>query len=117
MLEDQPILGGTDIKNPEQNFDNGPGESGQPNVSFDFTGHGASMWSKFTRKLSQRGQEFSLGAQGDASNQHFAIALDNELISVPQIQWQQYPNGLAAAAARGSPAASPSSPPSSWPTC
>ena len=94
VLADQPILGGTDIKNPEQDFDNGPGESGQPNVTFDFTGHGAGVWSKFTRKLSQRGQEFSLGAQGDASNQHFAIALDNELISVPQIDWHQYPDGL-----------------------
>src|SRR6478672_3052639 len=94
VLADQPILGGTDIKNPEQNFDSGPGESGQPNVTFDFTGHGAGVWSKFTRKLSQRGQEFSLGAQGDASNQHFAIALDNELISVPQIDWHQYPDGL-----------------------
>src|SRR6476619_1021987 len=94
VLADQPILGGTDIKNPEQGFDNGPGESGQPNVTFDFTGHGANVWSKFTRKLSQRGQEFSLGGQGDASNQHFAIALDNELISVPQIDWHQYPDGL-----------------------
>ncbi|HEY0362116.1 MAG TPA: protein translocase subunit SecD, partial [Solirubrobacteraceae bacterium] len=94
VLADQPILGGTDIKNPEQGFDNGPGESGQPNVTFDFTGHGASVWSKFTRKLSQRGQELSLGGQGDQSNQHFAIALDNELISVPQIDWHQYPDGL-----------------------
>src|SRR4051794_8519774 len=94
VLADQPILGGTDIKNPEQGFDNGPGESGQPNVTFDFTSHGEGVWSKFTRKLSHRGQEFSLGAQGDQSNQHFAIALDNELISVPQIDWHQYPDGL-----------------------
>jgi SecD/SecF fusion protein len=94
VLADQPILGGTDIKNPEQGNDNGPGESGEPNVTFDFTSHGASVWSKFTRKLSQRGQELSLGGQGDASNQHFAIALDNELISVPQIDWHQYPDGL-----------------------
>ena len=28
------------------------------------------------------------------SNQHFAITLDNELISVPQIDWHQYPDGL-----------------------
>jgi SecD/SecF fusion protein len=94
VLKDQPILGGTDIKNPEQDYDSGPGESGQPNVIFDFTNHGADVWEKFTRKLSQRGQEFSLGGQGDASNQHFAITLDNELISVPQIDWHQYPDGL-----------------------
>jgi SecD/SecF fusion protein len=94
VLADQPILGGTDIKNPEQGFDNGPGESGAPNVTFDFTSHASGVWSKFTRKLSQRGQELSLGGQGDQSNQHFAITLDNELISVPQIDWHQYPDGL-----------------------
>ena len=96
MLKDQTVLGGKDIKNPEQNFDNGPGESGAPNVTFDFTGHGSSVWEKFTKKLAQRGQESSLGAAGDASNQHFAIVLDNELISVPQIDWHQYPNGIDA---------------------
>jgi SecD/SecF fusion protein len=95
VLKDQPILGGTDIKNPEQNFDNGPGESGQPNVTFDFTGKGPKVWQTFTRKLAQRGQEASLGPLGDAnSDQHFAITLDNELISVPRIDWHQYPDGL-----------------------
>jgi SecD/SecF fusion protein len=94
VLKDQPILGGTDIKNPEQGNDNAPGENGQPNVTFDFTGKGPKVWQKFTRKLAQRGQELSLGGQGDASNQHFAITLDNELISVPQIDWHQYPDGL-----------------------
>jgi SecD/SecF fusion protein len=94
VLKDQPILGGTDIKNPEQGFDNGPGESGQPNVTFDFTGKGPGVWSKFTRKLAERGQESALTVGDAASNQHFAITLDNELISVPQIDWHQYPTGL-----------------------
>ncbi|MGZ6642242.1 MAG: protein translocase subunit SecD [Solirubrobacteraceae bacterium] len=94
VLKDQPVLNGNQIKNPEQNFDNGPGESGAPNVTFDFTGKGASIWKKFTRQLAQRGQSQSLGAGPNASNQHFAIVLDNELISVPQIDWQQYPDGI-----------------------
>ncbi len=94
VLADQPVLDGNQIKNPEQNFDNGPGESGQPNVTFDFTGKGASIWKSFTRKLAQRGQEQSLGAGANASNQHFAIVLDNELISVPQIDWSQFPDGI-----------------------
>ena len=94
VLADQPVLDGNQIKNPEQNFDNGPGESGQPNVTFDFTGQGASIWKKFTRKLAQRGQAQSLGAGANASNQHFAIVLDNELVSVPQIDWSQYPDGI-----------------------
>jgi len=94
VLKDQPILGGTDIKNPEQGNDSGPGESGAPNVTFDFTGKGPKVWEKFTRTLAQRGQEAAL-TLGDAnSQQHFAITLDNELISVPKIDWHQYPNGL-----------------------
>jgi SecD/SecF fusion protein len=95
VLKDQPVLNGTQIKNPEQNFDNGPGESGAPNVTFDFTGGGAKIWENFTRKLAQRGSESSLAlGGGDASNQHFAIALDSELISVPQIDYSQYPDGI-----------------------
>src|ERR671936_1527614 len=97
VLKDDPVLNGTKIKNPEQNFDNGPGENGAPNVTFDFTGGGAGTWEKFTKKLSERGQELSLTlGGGDAANQHFAISLDNELISVPQIDYRQYPNGIDA---------------------
>ena len=94
VLKDQTVLGGKDIKNPEQSFDNGAGGTGAPNVRFDFTGRGASTWETFTKKLAQRGQEQALGTSADASNQHFAIVLDNELISAPQIPWQKYPNGL-----------------------
>src|ERR687888_447736 len=55
----------------------------------------AGIWEKFTKKLAQRGQDLSLQlGGGDASNQHFAISLDNELISVPQIDYKQYPNGI-----------------------
>jgi SecD/SecF fusion protein len=94
-LKDDPVLNGTKIKNPEQSFDNGAGESGAPNVTFDFTGGGAGIWEKFTKKLSQRAQELSLTlGGGDNANQHFAISLDNELISVPQIDYRQYPNGI-----------------------
>jgi SecD/SecF fusion protein len=97
VLKDDPILNGTKIKNPEQNFDNGQGGDGGPNVTFDFTGGGASTWEKFTRTLSQRGQESSLAlGGGDAANQHFAISLDNELISVPQIDYRKYPDGIDA---------------------
>src|SRR4051794_8144148 len=94
VMKDQTVLSGKEIKNPEQNFDNGPGEDGSPNVTFDFTGKGASVWQSFTKTLAQRGQDSALGAAGDASNQHFAIVLDNELISVPQIDWHRYPSGI-----------------------
>ena len=118
VLKDQPILGGTDIKNPEQDYDNGPGESGQPNVIFDFTDHGAGVWEKFTRKLSQRGQEFSLGASGrrlqpalrDHARQRADLGPADRLAPVPR-RPRRRPAG------RASRAASPSSPPSGWPTC
>ena len=64
VLKDQTVLGGKDIKNPEQSFDNGAGGTGAPNVLFDFTGRGASTWETFTKKLAQRGQEQALGASG-----------------------------------------------------
>ena len=94
VLKDQPVLNGNQVKNPEQNFDNAPGEDNAPNVTFDFAGNGGSIWKGFTRKLAQRGQEQSLGAGADASNQHFAIVLDNELVSVPQIDWVKFPDGI-----------------------
>ena len=70
------------------------GGTGAPNVRFDFTGRGASTWETFTKKLAQRGQEQALGTCRDASNQHFAIVLDDELISAPQIPSAETPNGL-----------------------
>src|SRR4051794_3388931 len=38
VLNDNPVLTGNDITNPQQSFDEGAGGSGQPNVTFGFTG-------------------------------------------------------------------------------
>src|SRR4051795_183667 len=51
VLNDDPVLRGTDIKNPEQNFD----ELSAPNVTFDFTSSGRKTWQKVTRDIAQRG--------------------------------------------------------------
>src|SRR3954453_14587834 len=95
ILKDDPALRGTDIKNPEQNYDNGPGGTGQPNVTFDFTGSGAKKWQQTTREIAQRGQSQALpGVDPRNAFQHFAIVLDNKLISVPYIDFQQNPDGI-----------------------
>jgi SecD/SecF fusion protein len=94
VLKDTPALKGTDIKNPEQNFDNGAGGTGQPIVTFNFTGKGRKIWQDVTRTIAQRGQA-TQGLQG-GGNQHFAIVLDNELISVPFIDFHQNPDGIDA---------------------
>jgi SecD/SecF fusion protein len=94
VLRDQPALSGTDIKNPEQNFDQGPGGSGAPNVTFDFTDNGRKIWEETTRGIVQRGTENNFGGSPQAAFQHFAIVLDNEIISAPYIDFNQNPDGI-----------------------
>jgi SecD/SecF fusion protein len=94
VLDDKPALSGDDIRNPEQNYDSGPGETGAPNVTFDFTDQGRRAWAEVTRQIAQRGQNQYFGGPRETSFQHFAIVLDDELISVPQISWAEFPDGL-----------------------
>ncbi|CAA9470121.1 MAG: Protein translocase subunit SecD [uncultured Solirubrobacteraceae bacterium] len=99
VLRDDVALAGTDIKNPEQNFSNGPGGGG-PNVTFEFTGKGAKKWQEVTREIAQRGQSFVVTADGQTVSdtqsraQHFAIVLDDQLVSVPFIDFAQNPDGI-----------------------
>jgi SecD/SecF fusion protein len=93
VLNDNPVLRGTDIKNPEQNFD----EFSAPNVTFDFTGHGKKVWQQVTREIAQRGAAQHIPGQDPQSAfQHFAIRLDQDLISVPYIDFQRNPDGIDA---------------------
>ena len=95
VLRDQPALSGNDIRNPEQNFDSGAGGSGSPIVTFEFSDRGRAQWQETTRGIAQRGQEqFIPGQDPQSAYQHFAIVLDNELISVPFIDFQQNPDGI-----------------------
>lgn len=95
VLRDRVALKGTDIKNPEQQFDQGAGGSGQPIVTFDFTDNGRKTWEEVTRGIAQRGLEsFAPGSDPQSAAQHFAIVLDNELVSVPFIDFQQNPDGI-----------------------
>jgi SecD/SecF fusion protein len=95
ILKDDPALLGTDIKNPEQNLDNGAGGTGQPTVTFDFTDSGRKKWAKVTRIIAQRGSDQLLpGADAQTVANHFAIVLDNKLISVPFIDPRQNPDGI-----------------------
>jgi SecD/SecF fusion protein len=93
VLDDDPVLRGTDIKNPEQNFD----ELSAPNVTFDFTSSGRKIWQKVTREIAQRGAAQHIPTQPAAdAYQHFAIRLDQDLISVPYIDFQRNPDGIDA---------------------
>ncbi len=97
VLNDDFALRGTDIKNPEQQFDSGPGGSGQPNVTFEFSDKGRQIWQKVTREIAERGQANFLPGQDPVSaSQHFAIVLDGEVISTPYIDFQRNPDGIDA---------------------
>ncbi len=95
MLNDDPALTGSDITNPQQSFDEGAGESGQPNVTFGFTSSGQKIFQKVTKEVAERGQEAQLpGVSKEAALQHFAVVLDGQLITTPSIDYTKYPEGI-----------------------
>jgi SecD/SecF fusion protein len=88
VLKDHVALFGNDITNPQESTD----QSGAPDVSFGFTSHGKSAFSSVTAAIAKRGQLIS--GFGQQYNQHFATALDQLLITVPQIDFKQNPDGI-----------------------
>jgi SecD/SecF fusion protein len=81
-----PQLTGNDLKlsGTQQDFDP---STGQPIVTMQFTGHGDKVFHDITRAEARRGQ--ILG-----TNQSFAIVLDNQLYSFPDIVYATYPDGI-----------------------
>ncbi len=89
VVQDNPALSGTDIRDPEQNFDQQFGN--RPNVRFQFTDRGREAFQEITRAIAQRGSDNAFSAPNP---QHFAIVLDDELVSAPSIDYVQYPDGI-----------------------
>jgi SecD/SecF fusion protein len=97
VMVDKPVLTGADVKNPRQAFDEGAGGTGAPNVTFEFTGHGQSVFQQTTKEIAHRGQEAQLpGVPKEAAQQHFAVVLDGQLITTPSIDYTKYPEGIDA---------------------
>jgi SecD/SecF fusion protein len=97
VLNDAPVLTGNDITHPQQGFDEGAGGNGQPNVNFGFTGHGKSVFEAVTKKIAERGREAQLpGVNKEVAQQHFAVVLDGQLITVPSIDYTRYSEGIDA---------------------
>ena len=80
---------GNEITNPQQSTDP---NSGEPDVTFGFSGKGKSEFQNVTANIAHRGDLVS--GLGQTLNQHFAVALDNQLITVPFIDYKQYPDGI-----------------------
>jgi SecD/SecF fusion protein len=96
--EPVPELTGEDLKasGTRQDF----GQNGEPIVLLEFTNAGGDKFHAITRELAVRGaQQAALagvsGTAADAFNQHFAIVLDGEIRSFPQIDFSENPDGIA----------------------
>ncbi len=92
VLNDDPVLEGSDITNPQESSES---ESGSPDVTFGFNSHGKSVFQQVTKEIAQRGQEAQLpGVSKEAAQQHFAIVLDGQVITAPSIDYTKYPEGI-----------------------
>jgi SecD/SecF fusion protein len=97
VLNDEPVLSGSNITNPAQGFEEGAGGTGEPDVTFGFDSHGKKVFEEVTKKIARRGQEAQLpGVTKESALQHFAVSLDGQLITVPSIDYTKYPEGIDA---------------------
>ena len=96
VIRDRPALSGTDITNPEQNYDQGVGN--EPIVTMEFTDEGRRAFQRTTQAIAERGLDNAAlnGGLTDpiAASHHFAIRLDDELISTPYINFRENPEGI-----------------------
>ena len=89
VMQDNPAVSGTDIRNPEQDVDER--FRNEPIVNFEFTDRGREAFQETTRAIAQRGRD---NAFQTPDPQHFAIVLDDELVSAPSIDYVEYPDGI-----------------------
>jgi SecD/SecF fusion protein len=88
VLRDQVALFGEEITNPRSGTD----QTGAPDVQFDFTRTGQNAFQRVTAQIADRGA--NLSTAGQMYDQHFAVALDSRLLTVPSIRFTQYPDGI-----------------------
>jgi SecD/SecF fusion protein len=88
VLKDRVALPGSDITDPQPSTDS----AGNPNVKFGIRAKAKNEFQSVTSAIAHRGDVVS--REGQTLDQHFAIALDNRLITVPSIDPKTYPHGI-----------------------
>jgi SecD/SecF fusion protein len=95
VIRDRPALSGDDIRNPEQQSDP---NTNQPNVAFEFSDEGREAFENVTSQIAERGlREAPPGitaADASSVSDHFAVVLDNEIVSRPIINFVENPAGI-----------------------
>ncbi len=88
VIRDKVALTGGEIANPQSSTD----QAGTPDVTFGFKGNGGNLFQNITGVIARRASLQS--PPGQHLFQHFAISLDNQLVSVPSIDYTQYQDGI-----------------------
>jgi hypothetical protein len=89
VLEDHPALTSVDYK--QVTASTYP-ETGTPGLKVNLNHSGETHFGLLTSRLARRGAKLS--TFGDTLNQHLAIAVDGQLLSVVSIDFQTYPDGV-----------------------
>jgi SecD/SecF fusion protein len=96
VLRDAVALRGTGIENLRPDRDP---QTGEPVVTFEFSAEGRRIWPRLTRAIADRGRSYARGLPGESANeanQHFAIVVDDAIVSVPYIDFRRNPDGIGA---------------------
>jgi SecD/SecF fusion protein len=104
VLEDDTELSGDEVRNPEQAFDPNTNE---PLVNMEFSDSGREAFARVTKRIAERGRNCETlagvdptcpnvpqGSPTDAYFQRFAITLDNVIVSLATIDYQDNPEGI-----------------------
>src|SRR4051794_6691785 len=101
VIEDDSELNGKEIKNPEQSFDP---NTHDPLVNMEFTDKGRAAFAAVTKRIADRGRNCETlagvdpkcpqGQQPSDFFQRFAITLDNKIVSLATIDYQENPDGI-----------------------
>jgi hypothetical protein len=89
VLRNAPALSNSAITDPHANPAR---DTLAPGVAFGFTPSGRRAFEALTASVARRGALVS--EPGQSLDEHFAITLDNVLLSVPFIDYKQYPDGI-----------------------
>ena len=65
-----------------------------PIVELELTKQGQRDFQDLTRTIAQRGADYALGRDPLETSHHFVIVVDDRILSVPFIHWQEAPDGI-----------------------
>ena len=93
VVEDDSELTGSDIENPEQNFDQ---QTQEPIVTMEFTDRGKRAFARVTKRIAERGQATipQPGQSPEERFQRFMITLDGQEVSTATIDFIRNPEGI-----------------------